>query len=283
MGVLESMIGQVAGTGMGMIFQDMQDERNYQNQKRLQKLQMEGGKEMADYAKENQMDIWNRTNYEAQKGHMKAAGLNPALMYGQGGGGGATTGNGGGAMPSGGTAGGGDAGAMGLMQMGIMQAEKAVLESQAEKNMAEAEKIKGVDTNKGEQEITESKARVTNQEFINSINKLYGTDSARMDWNMKGISAEEQNLKWEMYKAIAWGTGNVTDKENNAAKALKAEFEKSVTELENAKKEGRLMDAKTIIENFGAQMAKDGLAPNSPWYIKTIDSLLNKAGIHITK
>ena len=27
-----------------------------------------------------QMDIWNKTNYEAQLKHLKAAGLNPSLM-----------------------------------------------------------------------------------------------------------------------------------------------------------------------------------------------------------
>ena len=34
--------------------------------------------------------MWNYTNYENQKKHLEAAGLNPALLYGMSGGGGAT-------------------------------------------------------------------------------------------------------------------------------------------------------------------------------------------------
>ena len=36
------------------------------------------------------MDMWNFTNYENQVKHLKAAGLNPALMYAKGGVGGQT-------------------------------------------------------------------------------------------------------------------------------------------------------------------------------------------------
>ena len=35
-------------------------------------------------------EIWDYTNYENQKRHLKNAGLNPALLYGMSGGGGAT-------------------------------------------------------------------------------------------------------------------------------------------------------------------------------------------------
>ena len=42
-------------------------------------------------SKDQQLAMWNSTNYEAQTAHLQAAGLNPALMYGAGGGGGSTT------------------------------------------------------------------------------------------------------------------------------------------------------------------------------------------------
>ena len=35
-------------------------------------------------------EMWDYTNYENQKKHLEAAGLNPALLYGMSGGGGAT-------------------------------------------------------------------------------------------------------------------------------------------------------------------------------------------------
>ena len=42
-------------------------------------------------SKDQQLAMWNATNYGAQTAHLQAAGLNPALMYGAGGGGGSTT------------------------------------------------------------------------------------------------------------------------------------------------------------------------------------------------
>lgn len=286
MGILGDImpaIGGIVGAGLGMINQGAQDKRQLEQQKKLQELQIKGGKEMSEFQNEQQYNMWLKTNVGAQKRLMKEAGLNPALMYGQGGGGGATTGGGGGAMPTGASAGDPNAGAANMMQMGMQLAQMKVLESQARKNNVEADKQEGVDTEKGKQDIKESQARVTGQEFQNKMNELYGQDNANVDWSMKQVSKEEQNLKWEMYKAIAWESGNVEDKGNTAAKSLKASFDKAVIDLQNARKEGRLLDAKTTIENFGAQMAKDGLAPNTPWYIKTIDTLLNKAGIHILK
>ena len=45
-------------------------------------------------SKDQQLAMWNATNYGAQTAHLQAAGLNPALMYGAGGGGSTTAGSG---------------------------------------------------------------------------------------------------------------------------------------------------------------------------------------------
>ena len=42
----------------------------------------------AKYSTELGKEMWDYTNYENQVKHLKEAGLNPALLYGQGGGGG---------------------------------------------------------------------------------------------------------------------------------------------------------------------------------------------------
>lgn len=266
------------------------EKKQINQQKKLMDMQMQGAKEMAQINKDNQMDIWNKTNYGAQMEHLKNAGLNPALLYGKGGVGGATTGGNTVAMPTGGTAASVDPNARtrNIMDASMMLANKALIESQTKKNEAEAAAISGIKTEEGKQNITESgqrikesEARVTSQEFQNKMNQFYGQDIRHAERDMAQISAERKNLDNEMYKAVAWGSGNVTDENNLANRALRAEFEQKITDLSNAKKEGRINDAEAIIREFGANMAKEGLAPNSPWYVKMIDTLLNKAGIHV--
>ena len=94
--------------------------------------------------------MWDYTNYENQKKHLEAAGLNPALLYGMSGGGGATAT---GAQGMGaGIASGHE---MGIKQqgrgMGLQAAAIAsqidLNNSQAEKNRADAKKTAGADTN----------------------------------------------------------------------------------------------------------------------------------------
>ena len=94
--------------------------------------------------------MWDYTNYENQKRHLEAAGLNPALLYGMSCGGGATA-----AGAQGMGAGIASGHEMGIKQqgrgMGLQTAAIAsqidLNNSQAEKNRAEAEKTAGVDTN----------------------------------------------------------------------------------------------------------------------------------------
>ena len=47
-------------------------------------IQNRYNEQMAQRNQERNKELWDYTNYENQKKHMKAAGLNPALMYGMG-------------------------------------------------------------------------------------------------------------------------------------------------------------------------------------------------------
>ena len=58
------------------------------NQLRLMDIQNRYNEQMAKNNQLRNKDLWDYTNYENQKQHIKNAGLNPALMYGMGGGGG---------------------------------------------------------------------------------------------------------------------------------------------------------------------------------------------------
>ena len=95
--------GVGAGTTqlLGMIGGHQQDRRNYRNNRNLMGLQNEYQRGLNKQGHDLQMDMWNKTNYGAQVGHMKDAGLNPALMYGSAGQGGTTGSQGGGSAAMG--------------------------------------------------------------------------------------------------------------------------------------------------------------------------------------
>lgn len=141
------MFQQLAGVAMGL-FNGENDRRQLRQQEKLNVMNNEHAKQMGLFNYDLQKKMWDDTNYSAQIEHMEKAGINPALLYGMSGGGGVTTGSASAQQPSG-KAERTDQMGMGL-QMGMaMEQQKAqieVLESQAEKNRAEAAKTKGIDT-----------------------------------------------------------------------------------------------------------------------------------------
>lgn len=143
------MIGAIIGAGIGLAGSLLGRKQQNSDQREMMELQAKLNQQQAQYNQGLAKDMWNYTSFPNQVRNMKAAGLNPALLYGMGGQGGST-------------AGAGQASGVGLsdakgMQTGIaiqgMGLELANLasqielnKSQAEKNKAEAEKTAGVDT-----------------------------------------------------------------------------------------------------------------------------------------
>lgn len=219
--------GLVSGA-LGMIGGAISDRRNYRNQKKLMGLQNEYNLNMLakqqDYAKEmagiNQgyamdmanwshnanKDMWDYTNYENQVAHLEAAGLNPALLYGQGGGGGATAAGGNAIAGSGQSAGGANTSSpqaiksqiiegagMGI-QLGLMNAQKRNLEADAAKKEADAAKTAGVDTELAKTAAKLNEARIENAnmstEEIAAKAKMWG-DTSTMLWQQARKYASE--------------------------------------------------------------------------------------------
>ena len=60
------------------------EEREHQRQLEYMGLQAKYNKEQAKYSTELSKEMWDYTNFENQVKHLKAAGMNPALLYGIG-------------------------------------------------------------------------------------------------------------------------------------------------------------------------------------------------------
>lgn len=140
----------LAGAGVNLLTNLFKPSRKelaaeqLKNQANLSRLQFGFNNTLMENSFEKQLELWNATNAEAQVAHLKAAGLNPALMYAKGGAGGST--GSGGASVGGGTA--SDAASlenaetsrmMAGMAMQKMASEIAVNKSVANKNNAEAQ------------------------------------------------------------------------------------------------------------------------------------------------
>lgn len=136
------------GIGMDLF----KNNRASKQQKEIQNRSFSMQKKLNQQGHDLQMDMWNKTNYGAQLGHMKDAGLNPALMYGMSGGGGATTGSQGGGSAPGGSQ-------PRQMDLQLIKAQKENVEADTEKKSAETDNIRGVEGTQGAQSIAESIAR----------------------------------------------------------------------------------------------------------------------------
>lgn len=210
MGFIKDLGMQVAGGAlggiMGMAFGNANDKRQLEQQKKLQALQIAGQKDMSAWQKQLDLQMWRDTSYPAQMEMMKKAGLNPGLMYGMGGGGGTTTG--GGAPGVQGATAAGHQGEMQTMtgmglQLGMMQAQKELLESQAKKNNAETEKLSGTDTEESQTRIKSLLQGIENQKAQEGLTKVEQR-LKEIDVQVQGDTAEERidHIVWNSLRAL---------------------------------------------------------------------------------
>lgn len=197
--------------------------------------------EMAQRNQERQNEYFGMTaEYNSainQKQRLKDAGLNPALMYGSAGSGGAGTGSTGGASGSGVGLSQAQAVSMGL-QLSQIKAQTNLMNAESAKAYAEANKIKGVDTDAAKQGIKESEARI--DEIIAKI------PSEKQQYYVG--KAYEESLK--AAKELSQSLAAKTDQEKLNLKVqehiLFKEFDKLVAEIDSVNLDN---DQKTIIKN----------------------------------
>lgn len=132
--------------------------------KRIMALQNQYQQQAAAQSQQYAKDYWDYTNAENQVNHLKNAGLNVGLMYGQSGAGG--MGASGGARQESPDQAQGNPIGMALQVQQIEQqrrmndAQIALAEAEAEKAGAEAKKISGVDTQEALKRIEEAASRI---------------------------------------------------------------------------------------------------------------------------
>lgn len=231
------------------------EEREHQRQLEYMGLQAQYNKEQAKYSTELSKEMWDYTNYENQKKHLEAAGLNPALLYGSSGGGGGSA------------AGGGAAAGVGLptstgVGMGIqweqMEAQKELAKAEAAKTNAEAAKLMTTDTKnveseteKNKQEIEESKKRI--EHLTSQIHKT-NEESKTIEFNnylnelRKGIK-----LNGKVNGKTVWTKGFDEIFKGNELQRMLADYGISQKEYQEAKNDKeialRLSDALDEIAN----------------------------------
>lgn len=238
-------LGMLAAAGMQQGMGLLNDTRQYLFQQLHNKQNLKNQKELTDYNFNKQLEMWNATGYEAQVEQMEKAGINPALMYGMGGGGGQTanvqTGN-----APGGTAGRDSNDLHGIMGMQLMEAQKRVLETQADKNAAEAEKTKGTDT-------TESQSRTALNQVTTTLKGLeVSKESETYESSLERIKAEASKAIWDA--GIASVENNIAT-ETAEAQIAQAKEQLTITTLTQA-----LIEAQTKNYETSSQVQKQEIA-----------------------
>lgn len=226
-------------------------------------------------------EMWDYTNYENQKKHLEAAGLNPALLYGMSGGGGATA-----AGAQGMSAGIASGHEMGIKQqgrgMGLQAAAIAsqidLNKSQAEKNRAEAKKTSGVDTNLQNANIDYIIAQTSNEKIkrglilantrlLDAQEELQRTTvdytkqkTDEIRWNIKLIEKEVNRLSKEI---DGLDLDNQFKKETlqNRIKQTALVLQQAIADIALKSSQGRLNDAeaKAIPEKILQMWAEIGI------------------------
>lgn len=197
-------IGDMAlGAGLGMLTDEWARKRQLEYNKKMLGMNVGASKELGRFNQDLAYEMWEKTNYGAQRRELQNAGLNVGLMYKGAGQGGTTSG---GSAPSAG------GGGMGLInsapQTAMMKAQIENIKADTEVKKVDAAKRGGVDTDEAKQRIAESGARMGE---IAARVKNAETQNDIMSWE-KQIKEIEANYEKQSAEADIAQTKAATDK-----------------------------------------------------------------------
>lgn len=228
--MLGNGIFSIFGAGLNAAMSSGTANEQWGNQLRLMDIQNRYNEQMAKNNQQRNKDLWDYTNYENQKQHIKNAGLNPALMYGMGGGGGVSAS---GAQGQGVTQPTDRSVEMGLKQQGLglqlasIASQVDLNKSQAEKNKVEADKIAGVDTDVQKATIDNLIAQTSNEKVKKGL--ILG--------QIRVADAEE-----ELKRNMADWTKDKADETRWNIKSLQKGIDKLVEEINGMKLDNELKE-----------------------------------------
>lgn len=250
------VFNQLVGTALGLVLQGSNDRRQVRMNEKLMQQQVKYGQEMGRYNQAMALQMWDKTNYLAQRQQMEKAGLNPGLMYGSAGQGGQT--GPGPTMPtsSSAPAGGGEIG-MGMqlgMQAALMKANIENIEANTEKTRVDTAKTAGVDTTKTATEIENIAQQTKNAKIQEAING-YLQSIAEIEQRIK--SKTEQDIVTALRQANTKTAAEIRSAQTGAdvAEATKNDLIKQL-ELKTQIDTVRLQAEKAGLIKTGAETEK---------------------------
>lgn len=283
------------------------EERSWGYTKQGMGLQYQLNEQAADNMYKRNMQMWDETNYEAQRKHIEDANLSVGLMYGNGGGMAAST------------AGGQQQGVSGPshdpvsaalqkealgLQFEQIRSQNMLNYSQAAKNNAEAEKISGADTKEAESriELNDMNKQLINSEIeINAANitKLVAEGQIAMQqYNQELINTEISNETKEIkikqataeyYQSLTAGMLNIAGARLNdeQGKLIRKQAENFVFEMitkrmsaEAAKEQAEAFAKKVTndYEQTGRKLDQEQERLLKEWIYGGIDTFSNVVG-----
>lgn len=275
------LLGQV----FGQFTAKRDDKRQLKQAGKLQALQIAGNKEMLDYQKMKDLEIWKATSYPGQLEMMEQAGLNPALMYGQGGGGGVTTG--GTASVQGQSA---SARSEAIQGMGMMMQHQLT-----------AAQIKNINADTKQKEVAAAKAAGADTQNVNAdtANKILnnvileytGKEAKdmyeRVNAPNRGVQQQALQYEYEARQGIAnniyelWRDGKLQEKSLAELEQILLQNSKSREETKQITKSIDLMEENlkgvkldNIIKELETKLQEQtGIDKNSPWWARMLGRL----------